>query len=113
MSLKTRLIVRNTPEIWDNMTLEEKTRQLEWCPYTDALIRQEYPGENVDDVVSKMNKNQLLALVNRALELWHKAQEEAMKKKGKKKSKEEKDKEKKAAEDREKQRKKETITVQE
>lgn len=61
MSYGYRTRVRQTQYLWDSLTEEEKQRPMEWCPVSDELIREQYPGQNVDAVIAKMSGDEFLS----------------------------------------------------
>lgn len=54
MSEKTRIREKRTASVWNSLTEDEKQDMQQWCSISDELIRDRYPGQDVDSVVERM-----------------------------------------------------------
>lgn len=69
MSYSSRLRVKQTQSIWDTLNADEKVQQLDWCSISDQLIREQYPGQDIDTAVNKMSDIDFAAHIRKVLEI--------------------------------------------
>lgn len=75
MSYKVIKRLKNTPSLFDKLTLDEKENIPEWCPITDELLREAIrtgaiKGTNdIDEAAEQISNNDFTVLINKALDI--------------------------------------------